>query len=67
MPNGNLCEVCMEDKQARYPFNRFKDKNYTYRKRLFTGVCVPITPSSVIKKNSVSRSIKILLCHVFVI
>ena len=52
-PNDNLCEPCINGKQARLPFEKVKDKRYV-RRPLFivhSDVCGPITPTTIDNKN----------------
>ncbi len=45
----DLCEACIAGKQARKPFNYFKDKSYVKRPLFIvhSDVCGPITPTAM--------------------
>ena len=49
----HLCEACINGKQARLPFQKFKNKDYIQRPLFIvhSDVCGPITPSTVDNKN----------------
>ena len=53
IPKDNLCEACINDKQARLPFETDKDKNHVKRPlfNVHSDVCGPITPSAINNKN----------------
>jgi len=48
-----ICESCLNGKQARLPFNKSKDKSYIKRPLfvVHSDVCGPITPSTINEKN----------------
>lgn len=52
-PTKNLCEACLNGKQARRPFSKTKNKKHVQRPLyiIHTDVCGPITPSTVDNKN----------------
>lgn len=52
-PDDNLCEACINGKQARLPFAKTKDKSYVKRPLFIThsDVCGPITPTTIDNKN----------------
>lgn len=51
LPNDNLCEPCINGKQARLPFNKIKDKDYLKRPlfNIHSNVAGPITQQLIIK------------------
>lgn len=52
-PNEELCEACINGKQSRLSFGKFKDKEHV-RRPLFvihSDVCGPITPPTIDEKN----------------
>ncbi|CAK9821259.1 Copia protein [Anthophora retusa] len=53
VPNDNLCEACINDKQARLPFEKAKEKSHIKRPLFIvhSDVCGPITPSTIDNKN----------------
>lgn len=52
-PDDDLCEACINGKQARLPFAKTKNKNHVKRPLFIvhTDVCGPITPSTIDNKN----------------
>ena len=52
-PTNEICEACIYGKQARLPFNKFKNKTHVKRPLfiIHTDVCGPITPPTVNNKN----------------
>ena len=53
IPDNNLCDACINGKQARLPFERFKDKSHIKRPLFIvhSDVCGPITPPTINNKN----------------
>ncbi|CAK9833160.1 Copia protein [Anthophora retusa] len=53
IPTNNLCEACINGKQARLPFEKAKDKIHIKRPLfiIHSDVCGPITPSTINDKN----------------
>ncbi|CAK9796153.1 Copia protein [Anthophora plagiata] len=53
IPTNNLCEACINGKQARLPFEKAKDKIHIKRPLFIvhSDVCGPITPSTINDKN----------------
>ncbi|CAK9834334.1 Copia protein, partial [Anthophora retusa] len=53
VPNDNLCEACINGKQARLPFEKAKEKSHIKRPLFIvhSDVCGPITPSTIDNKN----------------
>ena len=53
VPDNNLCEACINGKQARLPFKKAKDKTDVKRPLfiIHTDVCGPITLSTIDNKN----------------
>lgn len=53
IPDDYLCEACINGKQARLSFNKFKNKDYIERPlfNIHSDVCGPITPSAINNKN----------------
>ncbi|CAK9800989.1 Copia protein [Anthophora plagiata] len=53
IPTNNLCEACINGKQARLPFEKAKDKIHIKRPLFIvhSDVCGPITPSTINEKN----------------
>jgi len=51
--NNELCEACINGKQARLPFEKIKNKEYIKRHLIIihSDVCGPITPSSIDGRN----------------
>lgn len=53
IPNKDLCEACIQGKQARLPFEKGKNKSHITRPLFIvhSDVCGPITPSTIDNKN----------------
>lgn len=53
LPDNVLCEACINGKQARLRFEKFKNKDYINRPLyvVHSDVCGPITPTTIDGKN----------------
>ena len=51
--DNKLCEACINGKQSKLPFNKFKNKDYIKRPLfiIHSDVCGPITPPTIDGKN----------------
>jgi len=52
-PTDNICEACLNGKQARLRFEKFKNKEHInwHLFVIYSDVCGPITPTTIDDKN----------------